>query len=326
MNIQVPKASYKPQAGTKSFASHRESWFDVEHRAACALDAVLSHEYYGDALPCYFPNLGPDIFSAYFGTELDFGENTSWSHASLEDWSEVAKIEFSESNVYWQKTVALTKALLEAGRGNFYTGLTDLHPGGDAVAAFRDPMNLGIDMIENKEEVKNLLFKLEADYFKIYDTFYETLRAARQPLTSWIGMYGPGKFYIPSNDFSCMISKESFDEIFLPGIVRECRFLDQSIYHLDGPGALQHLDSLLSIEELDAIQWVYGAGAGPLSRWFEVYKRCQDAGKGIQVYCNTKELDTVIENLSPKGVWLGVHGVKNGEEAKAILQRIERWR
>ncbi len=47
-----------------------------------------------------------------------------------------------------------------------------------------------------------------------------------------------------------------FEEVFLPGIIEECSFYERTIYHLAGPGALKHLDSLLEIKELDAIQWV----------------------------------------------------------------------
>ncbi len=28
-----------------------------------------------------------------------------------------------------------------------------------------------------------------------------------------------------------------------------------SPFHLDGPGALKHLDALLELDELDAVQW-----------------------------------------------------------------------
>ena len=42
----------------------------------------------------------------------------------------------------------MTDALIEAAKGKFIVGCTDLHGGGDAVAAFRDPAELLIDTIE----------------------------------------------------------------------------------------------------------------------------------------------------------------------------------
>jgi hypothetical protein len=37
------------------------------------------------------------------------------------------------------------------------------------------------------------------------------------------------------------------------------RHVERTIYHLDGPGALRHLDRLLAIPELDCAQWIQGA-------------------------------------------------------------------
>ena len=111
----------------------------------------------------------------------------------------------------------------------------------------------------------------------------------------------------------------------MPGIVRECQFLDRSIYHLDGPGALRHLDSLLGIPELDALQWVPGAGNEGFHRWVEVYRRAQAAGKGIQVTCGMDELDLVTETLDPRGLYLHVGGVPSREAAEIMLQALVRW-
>jgi len=117
-----------------------------------------------------------------------------------------------------------------------------------------------------------------------------------------------------------------FDDVFLPGIARECRLAEASIYHLDGPQALTHLDSLLEIKELNAIQWVYGAGKGRASDWLHVYKKCQCAGKGIQLTAYPDELDIIMENLKPEGVWLRVTDVKDEETALSMLKAISNWK
>ncbi len=47
---------------------------DAEYVAQCALAGVMNTAYLGDALPCAMPNLGPEVFSAFFGCELEYGE------------------------------------------------------------------------------------------------------------------------------------------------------------------------------------------------------------------------------------------------------------
>ena len=203
--------------------------------------------------------------------------------------------------------------------------MTDWHPGGDALAAFRDPQNLAMDLLDHPDEVKRLLERVEADYYRLYDLSYHRLRAAGQPITSWTPLVSESKFYIPSTDFSIMISRAMFEEYFLPGIRRECQFLDRSIYHLDGPGALRHLDTILAIPELDALQWVPGAGNEGYAKWVKIYQQAQAAGKGIQVFASMDEIPLVEQTLSPRGLFLDVSGVPDRESGEAMLRELERW-
>ena len=325
--IALPKAGPVYARPTKRHASLRDRWMDTEHAVERALATVLNTEYMGDALPSAYPDLGPEVFSAFFGCELEFGEETSWSKPNLQDWADVDRIRFDKGNVYWRKILEMTDALLEVGKNKFYTGMTDFHPGGDAIAAFRDPERLNYDMIEAVDRVKSLLEYVTEVYLRVYDFYYERLTSAGQPISTWAGIVSTKKWLVPSNDFSCMVSPRMFEEVFVPSIAAECRHYEASIYHLDGPAALKHLDALLGIEELSAIQWVYGAGNGRASDWLDVYKKCQAAGKGVQVGgLEVDELDLFIEQLHPEGVWIGLHGVHDREHADALIRGISQWR
>lgn len=311
-------------------ASHHvtpaERWTDAQYQADLALAGARNYEFLGDTLPVAYPNLGPEIFSAFYGCPVYFGDyGTSWTDPILDDWSEAERLRLDWDSPWLAKLHEMTDALLEAGRGKFIVGMTDWHSGGDAIAALRDPQRLAVDMLEHKDDVVRLLGRLESDYYQVYNIFYDKLRAAGQPITTWTPLVDEGKYYLPSNDFSIMISKQMFDEVFLPGIISECRFYDRSLYHLDGPGALRHLDSLLGIEELNAIQWVFGAGNEGFHRWVNVYKKVQAAGKGIQVNCTYGELDQIIETLDPHGVFLMMDGVPDREAALDMLKRLEKW-
>ena len=325
ITLPSPNPAY-PTPKPREHASLRDRWMDTDYAVQKALAEVMNTEHLADALPNVWPNLGPEAFSAFMGCELEFGETTSWSIPNLQDWTQVDNIQLSEDSPYWLKMLEMTDALLELGRHTFYTGITDLHPGADAIAAFRDPHVLCLDMLEAVEEVKALLSRVTRTYLKVYDFFCEKLSAAGQAIASWPGIVSSRKWYAPSNDFSSMISKPMFDNVFLPGIVEECRHMEASIYHLDGPGALRHLDSLLEIEELNAIQWVCGAGHGRASDWMPVYKRCQDAGKGLQITLEVDELDLFMENLHPEGLWIAFSGVRDRHHAEFLLRKVSRWR
>jgi hypothetical protein len=307
-------------------ATCAERWLDAEYQAELKLATLFNHEFLGDTMPVAYPNLGPEVFAALYGCPIHFGDyGTSWSEPILNDWSQVDEIGLDWDSPYLHKLLEMTDVLLELGKGRYITGMTDWHPGGDCVAALREPQELAIDMLTHVDEVKELLARLEVDYFRVYDLFYAKLRAAGQPISTWLSLISEQKFYVPSNDFSIMISKEMFDDVFLPGIIRECQFLDRSIYHLDGPGALRHLDSILDIPELDALQWVCGAGNEGYHKWVHVYQQAQAAGKGIQVICQMDELDQVMETLDPLGLFLQVGGVPSREAAEWMLGTLEKW-
>ena len=307
-------------------ATPAERWLDTEFLVETTLADMANREFLGDTLPMVMPNLGPEIFSSFYGCPIHFSDvGTSWSDPILHDWADADKLQLDWNHPYLHKLVEMTDALIEAGKDTFITGMTDWHPGGDAIAAFRDPQNLALDMVTHRDEVVALLKRLEADYFRVYDLFYHQLKAVGLPTTTWINLLADGRYYVPSNDFSCMISPAMFQEVFLPGIANECRFYEHSIYHLDGPGALRHLDALLSIPELDAIQWVFGAGNEGFHRWVAVYQHIQAAHKGVEVICDYAEIPAVIETLDPHGLFLRVDDVPSREAGLDLIKRLEKW-
>lgn len=339
--ITLPRPGARPEAtgnrgpdddpfiadGAAPLSDHASRWLDLERRVADEVRRLESTAFLGDALPVAWPNMGPEIFSAWCGAGYVFGETTAWSQPCIEEWERDAPAaRLDTSHPLFEATVRFTDLLIEAGRGRFIVGLTDFHPGGDHLAALRDPEALAIDLIDHPDWVKRMLAAAEDDYWKAYEVFYDRVHAAGMPTTSWIHLPAWGRYYIPSNDFSALISPAMFEEFFLDGIARECRYLDRSIYHLDGPDALRHLHLLLAIPELDAIQFIPGAGNEGLERWLPVYRRIQSAGKGIMIWPRLDELDLVFEHLRPEGVYVSaVHGVRDSAQAAEVLERFRRW-
>lgn len=314
---------------TRQYASWDEQWLDVDFRSEQLAAQLAATDFVADALPIAWPNLGPEIYSAWCGCEYHFTEGSGWSQPLVHDWDkDIQKARLDMGHPLFRLCERFTDNLLELGRGKFLVGLTDFHSGGDHVAALRDPQQLAIDMVENLDHVKSELVHSQIEYFMAYDRFYDRIKAGGSFACSWMGsLFGEGKFYIPSNDFSCMVSKRMFDEVFLEGIAAECRFLDQSIYHLDGPGALRHLDSLLEIRELDAVQWVCGAGNEGYHRWVEVYQKIQRAGKALTLDVAVEELPMVFETLRPEGVYfMSIGGIGDRETADEVVKRIEKWK
>jgi hypothetical protein len=324
IQVCAPRPNPRPLP-RKQHASLPERWLDVEYAVECA-DIRAGNTYWaGEILPTFWPNLGPEILTAGLGAELIFGEETSWSAPMLHDWEDLPRLALDPENQYVRTILEMTRRALEVGRGKFIVGLTDLHPGGDLAASLRDPQQLCLDLALQPERVCALMTHLAPSFYQFYELQRALLLEAGQTLTtSWLPLFAEGRYYIPSCDFSCMISPVHFREFMLPEILEEIDWLDRSIYHLDGPTALRHLDALLEIEELHAIQWVWGAGNGPASRWLPVFQRIQAAGKGMHISIEPWEVDLFLEAMRPEGVmlctWAG-----SVEEADALIAQVARW-
>ena len=325
IQVTAPKPNPKPLP-EKHHATLRERWMDVDYVVNRAAVEISNTYYPAEQLPCFWPNLGPEVLTACYGAELEFGENTSWSKPILLDWADTPKLHLNFESEYLQTILAMQQHAFEIGKGKFLVGLTDIHAGGDLAASFRDPQQFCFDVLEEPECVRALLKQIWNAFFDFYEVQHKLLLQHGQTLTtSWQPMFDAnGRYYIPSNDFSIMISNEMFRDYFIPEIVAEIEWLDRSIYHLDGPGALRHLDTLLEIKKLDGIQFVYGDGAKPASRWLHVYQKIQDAGKNIHVWIEPNELEAFMDALNPEGVML--HTTAGSvEEADDLVKRVSRW-
>ena len=305
--------------------SLKEKWENVDYVLSSAIRGIENTYFGGEALPYFNPNLGPDILGAVAGCEIEYGEHTSWATPCVSDWDEHPELVFDENNRWWKKIAEITKAAIENAHGRYLVGITDLHPGTDGLVSLRGPRELCLDLIEyegNLQERIDQIFKIYVEMFTRLDSI---ISPHQEGTNNWMNIWHPEKkWYVTSNDFSCMISASDFEKLVVPALIDELNFLDASIYHLDGPGALRHLDRLLELPRLNGIQWVFGAGQpGPL-HWIPVYKKIQAAGRLAQIPCHADEVKTLCNELNPEGLQLQVYGLDNKSDVEDLLKLAEK--
>lgn len=299
-----------------------DTWLDTEYQIKNNRRTYETTYYGAEAFPMFNPNLGPDILGAAMGCDLEFGKTTSWARHFVEDWKSIGKLKFDPENKWWKEICRITESAVEDSQGDYYVETTDLHAGLDALVSLRGPENLATDIYDDPDSVKNRTFEVFDVFKKVFDGLCGITVRYLPGTTNWMKIWHPGKWYVTSCDFICMISEEMFTEFVLPELTAELKWLDASIFHLDGPGALRHLDALLDIHELKGIQWVPGASRPGPAHWIDVLKKIQDAGKIIHIGISPEEIDTVLENLRPEGLFLGIR-CKTEQDAKDIIKKAE---
>jgi len=282
---------------------------------------VFSCLYYAaEALPVFWINLGPGVMAAFLGSKPEFRKDTVWFHPSLDSLQNLT-LRFDPENQWWKLTLSLTAQAAETGVGKFFVGITDLGGAGDILAHLRSPEGLCIDLMEQKEKVKEIELAIMDMWIACYEEFYQLIVQRGSLVSHWLGTWAFGKHYPMQCDFSAMISPDMFQEVFVPALRKQARYLDCPIYHLDGPGAVKHLPALLSIEEIKAIQWVPGDGAPRILHWIPLLQKIQAGGKRVIVYASPEEALEAIDYLEPSKTMFFIDRLLSSvEEAEAFIQ------
>jgi 5-methyltetrahydrofolate--homocysteine methyltransferase len=214
---------------------------------------------------------------------------------------------------------------LAAATSRYIVSTTDLGGTYDILAALRGTQRLLFDLIEYPEEVKRFAFEqIEPLWKTFFMEHTDRLFAAQGAYSSWMPVYSEKRYYPLQCDFSAMISPAMFEEFILPDLKWQTEMLERSIYHLDGPGEIPHLDLLLSLPRLNAIQWVPGDGKAPVTDpcWFDMYDRIQRAGKGLVLLgVNPDEMEPMLNHISPKGVYMCM-SAKDIKQAEEIVRLV----
>jgi hypothetical protein len=139
----------------------------------------------------------------------------------------------------------------------------------------------------------------------------------------YFSLWGPGRVSKLQCDVSVMISESDFRRFALPYLREQCRKIDYTLYHLDGVDAVRHLDPVLEIEELNAVQWTPGAGQpqGGDPCWYDLYRRIRSAGKSVMpCWVEPQELRPLLDQVGPEGLNVLMHfrSEKDIEEAARI--------
>ena len=298
------------QGPRSTHATQRELWMDAKFQVERALLGLETNPCLGDSVPTWMPNVGPYLTSTLFGAELIFGESTSWCQHNIHetaDWERFIDTPPDFNNVYWLAIEEMITLAAERFAGRFYVSMPDLHGSFDMLAGLRGPENLCLDIVDDPELVRRASMHAARAYVEAYRRLYKRLSALGQPSTTWCSYLHDGTAYVPSCDFWCLVSKEIGEDLIRPTIEFEMAQLDRSIFHLDGPQALHHLDLMLRLPRLNAVQWVYGSGHGRAMDWLHVYRRCLAADKAVQIIAeDANDALGVLRELGPAGLWLTV--------------------
>lgn len=309
-----------------------ERMTDVYWRPLSAHYGLARQRFPLDCLPISRMDLGPGSLALMLGSEPGFTEGTVWYHPCIENErapESLPPLEFDADNPWWQVTEALCRRAAELGEGKYLVGCPDLIENIDILASLRGAQTMLMDMIERPGWVSEKMFEINRAWFEAYDRIYEIIKkpdggSAWSPFTIW----GPGRTAKVQCDASAMFSPDMFKRFVVPALAEQCAWLDFSMFHLDGHECIPHLDHLLAIDALSAVEWTpdpnVPAGGDP--EWYPMYKRIKEAGKSVQaIGVRLDEIAPLLDAVGPEGMYV-MTDLRDMETAERVARVVEPYR
>ena len=328
LQVFAPKNN-APSDPAPTPASPRDRVLDVDYRIRALEWAMARTCYAGDAFPYLDTHIGPGTLSLYLGSQPEFHDNTVWYHKCVTDIPNAKPPVFDESNPYWQASLRMAREAVERLQGRALVSFPDLIENLDTISSLFGNRELLLALVDYPEKVHEFQRAILPLYLEHHRRLYELIKdEVGGTCFSAFHIYGKGRIAKLQCDFSAMISPQMFEEFVSPYLAEQCRQLDHTVYHWDGPCALQHEGPLLAIKELQAIQWTPGAGNPGIGDkiWWSMYHRVRKAGKSLMLLgVSPQEAQALVEEFGPEGLDILVN-VNSEEEADDLVRQSFTWR
>jgi len=260
--------------------------------------------YYGCAIPHHYIDFGSSAMAGVLGCKMNpLAWDTIWPSRMFEELPDPGDIYIKDNEWYHLLYELIDISLSDTGISTTFYALGGIN---DTLGSLYGEQNLLLDMIDRPMDVKLCLDKICDIWISEKDKMYQIIKSKQEGMSSWAGIWAQGSTFPIQEDISYMLGVDTFNEFCLPYIKRCVDSLDYPIYHLDGPGAIKHLDSLLEIQNLRVIQWVPGINCEEITQWYSLIKTVLDSGRSIQVTCTVDEAVPLIKEVGSRGLLISL--------------------
>ena len=87
----------------RAWPSLKDRWWDTEYQIELFEHQLKHSVFNAGTFPIFWPNLDPEVYTAFYGVELEYKEVTSYSIANVKDWSQLDGIKLDFNNPYFRK-------------------------------------------------------------------------------------------------------------------------------------------------------------------------------------------------------------------------------
>jgi hypothetical protein len=291
-----------------------DAWFEAKFT-----DMLQTHRV-GDALPNIRADFGPVILGGLFGAEIKFGADTTWTHAFIDDgWSNAPDWTIRDDNRWWVLLRRLMQLVAEDAVRRYLVCTPNLGGTGDVLLNLRGSGQLCMDVVDQPQRIREALDRIYEGWHRAFTEMFRITLGQGAGLVHWHRLWSNQPWVIPECDFNALIGPRQFEDLFLPDIARHAATVGRAVFHLDGPGAARHVDALLEVPDIQAIQFTPGTGTPSALAWVEMFRKIQRRGRSVLVICPAEEVLALCEALQPEGLAIWVDTALEPDELDGLF-------
>jgi len=314
-----------------------ERYLNTEKMIAHRFELFNHYEPMAETYPELSLDMGAGSLALYMGSQPHFSADSLWFEPIEADYSVPGFLKLDPENHWYKTHLEMYKKAHEMIKGtDTIMSIPDMIEHLDTLASLRGTTDLCFDLFDSPEEVRAACETLNNHYKTCFDAFnvYCADETGGNSYTAF-AIWGPGRTAKVQCDIAAVLSPELFREFAVPPLQDQCSWLDNSLFHLDGPECLCHVPALMEIEELNALQWTNGHNNPPAGEeiWDDLYRQVKEAGKGLWIALSDYEPEVAVSKADRLVRKFGAHGLyflfppmerKNADE---LLIKAERdWR
>jgi 5-methyltetrahydrofolate--homocysteine methyltransferase len=306
VRITAPNPTFPMHASQPASTNPQalREWFTDPAIVLPRLERQVASTYYaGDAFPWIDPlSQGlAAIQTAFLGApyRIDPVSLSGWTEPRFDDWKTRPQFGFDPENSWWQACHSLLHEGARRSMDRYVISIPDLQGGGEILALLRGSEQLALDLFDCPEQIAPALEEINRSWLAYYQACYKIIHQYQPGYVDWLGIWSEKPAVTVECDFSVMVSPRMFQRFFLPALAQQVEWIARTVYHLDGPGQIPHLEAILDLSRLRAIQWIPTPDRPAILDWIPLLQRIQAAGKGVVVACEPDEILPLLDTLNP---------------------------
>ena len=281
-----------------------EAWFRAKYQ-----DLLQTHRV-GDTLPSIRADFGAVLLGGLYGGDREESADTSWTVRYIDDdWSNTPDWSAIREDNRWLQLMrgALCRAAKDAP-GRYLVSTPDIRSSAATLITLRVSTKLCMDLFDHSEAIRSAVDGIYCGWRQAFGELYRCTVDQGAGMHHFFGLWSNQPYSLQACDFNALISPQHFQEFFMPDIARQAATAGRAFFHLDGPHAATHINALLEVDELQAIQFTPGAGTPSALAWVEMFRKIQAAGKSVLAVCPADEALELCDALDPAALAVMVEG------------------